>query len=48
MERLCNRLVRFIGGGIAGFLFLQSLFTICNIQRVTEKTFLWKIILLRR
>lgn len=42
MERISKLFVCFIrilGTAVAGYLFLQGLFTICTIQHVTERTF---------
>ncbi len=42
MERISKLFVFFIrilGTAVAGYLFLQGLFTICTIQHVTERTF---------
>lgn len=37
--RLYTQLIRYLSIGVVGYLFLQGLFTICTIQRVTERTF---------
>ena len=38
-EKIYNKFIRFFCVILTGYLFLQGLFTLCNIQRVTEKTF---------
>lgn len=39
VEAFCSRAVRAIAAILAGYLFLQGLFTICNIQRINEKNY---------
>ncbi|MCM1091835.1 MAG: glycosyltransferase family 39 protein [Butyrivibrio sp.] len=38
-EKIYNKFIRFFCVILTGYLFLQGLFTLCNIQRVEEKTF---------
>ena len=42
MEKIYSRLVRIVSIIIIGYLFLQGLFTICNMQRVTEQVYYMK------
>ena len=35
----CRKAVRLLGILMIGYLFLQGLFTICCIQRVTDRTY---------
>ena len=44
MEKIYSRIVRIVSIIIIGYLFLQGLFTICNMQRVTEQVYYMKII----
>lgn len=44
MEKIYSRIVRIVSIIIIGYLFLQGLFTICNMQRVTERVYYMKII----
>ncbi|MCM1186666.1 MAG: hypothetical protein NC251_09075 [Lachnoclostridium sp.] len=39
INRICCKIVRVLGSAFVGYLFLQGLFTICCIQRVTEKVY---------
>ena len=42
MEKIYSRIVRIVSIIIIGYLFLQGLFTICNMQRVTEQVYYMK------
>ena len=42
MEKIYSRIVRIVSIIIIGYLFLQGLFTICNMQRVTERVYYMK------
>lgn len=42
MEKIYSQIVRIISIIIIGYLFLQGLFTICNMQRVTEQVYYMK------
>lgn len=39
IDKIYTRLIRILSGILVGYLFLQGLFTICNMQRVTEKVY---------
>lgn len=42
MEKIYSRMVRIVSIVITGYLFLQGLFTICNMQRVKEQVYYMK------
>lgn len=42
INKIYTRFIRIFSGILIGYLFLQGLFTICNMQRITEKVYFMK------